>query len=236
MYRLSDNHEPRLNYCLYMNGYIYKITNKINNKIYIGMSSNVDNRWKYGHVLTAKKLIDNIDIGYKSLLYDAMKKYGIENFNIEIIEECPIEKMGEREEYWINKLNSRDRNIGYNICRGGCRGPGGPMFAGHHHSEETKAKMSADRTGSKNSNYGNHWTQSDELKELHRQLSSGKNNPMYGKKHTEASKEKSRLSHLGKKRMSNLEMYPKYKMIDEKDVKIYQNLGWFLLSEKPDNN
>lgn len=42
-----------------MNGYIYKITNKVNNKIYVGMSCNPQNRWKYGHILTAESKLKN---------------------------------------------------------------------------------------------------------------------------------------------------------------------------------
>lgn len=213
-----------------MTGYIYKITNKINNKIYVGMTSNVNNRWKYGHLRNASKLIAGENIGYKSLLYDAMKKYGTDNFEVELIEECPIEIMGEREEYWIEKLKARDSAIGYNICRGGSRGPGGPMFKGHQHTPETRASMSAERTGSKNANYGNRWQQSDELKELHRKLSTGENNGMYGKIHSEESKKKNSLSHMGRRRMSNVSLYPKFKLIPQKDIEEYQSRGWFLLN------
>ena len=212
-----------------MNGYIYKITNKTNNKIYVGMTSNINFRWKYGHIRTAKKLINGENIGYKSLLYDAMKKYGIDNFSIEIIEECPIEIMGEREELWIEKLKSRDPSIGYNICRGGSRGPGGPMFSGHKHSEETRCQMSANRKGDRNSNYGNRWSQSQELRDLHSKLSSGENNGMFGKKQSDESNRKNKEAHLGRRRMSNEEIYPKFKMIPKEDIEEYLKNGWFLL-------
>lgn len=212
-----------------MNGYIYKITNTINNKIYVGMAKDVDVRWKYGHLASANKLISGIPLKYKSLLYDAMKKYGVDNFKIEVIEECPIENMGEREEFWIDKLNSRDPNVGYNICKGGSRGPGGPMFAGHHHSPETIAKMKQDRTGEGNANYGNRWAQSDELKKKHSEISSGGGNGMYGKHHSDASNDKNRSSHIGRKRMSNASIYPDYKMIPQDEIEYYLSLGWFLL-------
>ena len=59
---------------------IYKITNKINNKCYIGQSNNPMQRWK------SHKSHTNIgdDIG-KSAIHDAMRKYGIENFEFSII-------------------------------------------------------------------------------------------------------------------------------------------------------
>ena len=83
---------------------IYKTTNLINNKIYIGKNKGNDN-WYLG--------------SGKLLLY-AIKKYGKENFKKEIIEICTsLEHMKEREIYWIEKLKARDRKIGYNIQIGG---------------------------------------------------------------------------------------------------------------------
>ena len=221
---LYGNHELRLNNMI---GYIYKITNKLDNKIYIGMSANVKNRWKYGHLKTAQKLINDEDIGYKSLLYDAMKKYGIENFSIEVIEECPIEIMGDREQYWISTLNSCNTSIGYNICRGGTRGPGGPMFKGHKHSKETKEKMSAERTGKNNANYGNRWHHTSEMKYRY----DGEHNPMFGKHQSDESKLKSSKSHSGRKRMSNDEIYPKFKLIKPEEIDNYIKSGWFLFKK-----
>ena len=62
--------------------YIYKITNDINNKIYIGKTNfSIEKRWKE-HLKTYKR--ENIE---KRPLYNAMNKYGIEHFHIEQIEE-----------------------------------------------------------------------------------------------------------------------------------------------------
>lgn len=66
---------------------IYKITNQINGKIYIGQSCNIEQRWNQ-HIATAKN--DNHYGHCRTLLYPAMRKYGIENFTMEIIEECSI--------------------------------------------------------------------------------------------------------------------------------------------------
>lgn len=208
-------------------GYIYKITNKIDGMFYIGKTKyTIDARYK-GHLNQALR---NKELNItSSRLYNAMNKYGIDNFTVELVEECPYDILSERERYWISILDSRNPSVGYNICKGGECGPGGPMMKGKHHSLQTRQKMSADRMGSKNSNYGNRWSQSDELKALHSKLSKGENNGMYGKTHSQESKNKNRESHIGRKRMSNVNIYPKYKMIPQHNIKEYENQGWFLL-------
>lgn len=84
---------------------IYKIQNKINNKVYIGQSKNIYLRW-YGHRCDAKVK------DYP--LYKAIRKYGIENFSFSIIEECQISELASKEDYWISFYNSYIPN-GYNI-------------------------------------------------------------------------------------------------------------------------
>lgn len=93
-------------------GYIYKIYNSINGKIYIGQTVHeIDIRFKQ-HVNAAKR-------NNKSniALYNAMNKYGSENFYIEMIEQCNNEQLDEREIYWISFYNSY--NEGYNMTLGG---------------------------------------------------------------------------------------------------------------------
>lgn len=90
---------------------IYKYENKINGNIYIGQSSNIERRMKQ-HLYDAENRA-NTSTG----LDVAIKKYGIENFNIEIIEECPIELLNEKEIYWIKYYDSY--NNGYNRTIGG---------------------------------------------------------------------------------------------------------------------
>lgn len=92
--------------------YIYKITNLINGKIYIGKTLlTVEKRWKE-HCEDYKKQRNE-----KRPLYSAMNKYGIENFKIEQIEECSDKIINEREVYWIEHYQSFKH--GYNATIGG---------------------------------------------------------------------------------------------------------------------
>ena len=78
--------------------FIYKITNDINNKIYIGKTTrDIDTRfWEH------QKKNGNS----KSAIRDAINKYGVNHFTIEKIEECPVDKLNERERYWIAFYNT----------------------------------------------------------------------------------------------------------------------------------
>lgn len=92
--------------------YIYKITNKINGKMYIGKTIfTVEQRWKEHQKDSRRRDFE------KRPLYSAIKKYGIENFSIEEVEECPIEILSEREKYWIEYYGSFKN--GYNATIGG---------------------------------------------------------------------------------------------------------------------
>lgn len=95
---------------------IYKITNNINNKIYIGQSIDIDRRFKE-HIRQSKLNKDNMAI------HKAIYKYGVENFTLTILEECEISELDNKEIYYIETLQARVKNIGYNICQGGCTGP-----------------------------------------------------------------------------------------------------------------
>lgn len=72
---------------------IYKITNKINGHSYIGQSLNIEQRWT-----EHKKCINNTESWDRSL-YKAIRKYGLDNFSWEIIEECSEENLDNRETY-----------------------------------------------------------------------------------------------------------------------------------------
>lgn len=101
-------------------GYIYKITNIINNKIYVGLTTKTpEERWKQ-HVSTAHKLNHKDS---KCLFKRAIRKYGQDNFKLEIIDIADSEEeLKEKEIYWIKKLKSYafdDDGYGYNSTRGG---------------------------------------------------------------------------------------------------------------------
>ena len=95
---------------------IYKITNKINSKCYIGQSVNIDKRI-YTHFWAAFK--PNLP-SYDYQIYQAIRKYGVDNFEVSILETLDVidkQKLNELEKYYINKFNSfKD---GYNMTSGG---------------------------------------------------------------------------------------------------------------------
>ena len=95
-----------------MFGYIYKTTNLINGKIYIGKRE--------------KPYFDNSYYGSGKHLKNSINYYGVENFKCEIVEWCKTKyELYEREKFWIAHYNSLDVNIGYNITKGG---PSGSTF------------------------------------------------------------------------------------------------------------
>ena len=111
---------------------IYKIENLANGKIYIGQAINIENRWK-GH----KKELKNNKHCNKHL-QNAWNKYGKENFNFEIIEECEEDKLTEREQYWIDFYGGLNSSNNYNKRNASPKG---------HLSEESKLKVSRANKG-----------------------------------------------------------------------------------------
>lgn len=83
---------------------IYKIINKVNGKIYIGQSNDIKRRWGEHR---SKYKTEN------TLLYQAMRKYGISNFIFSVEEECPLDMLNEKEQYYIDFYQSHIN--GYNM-------------------------------------------------------------------------------------------------------------------------
>lgn len=143
---------------------IYKITNLINNKVYIGQAVDIEKRWKEHkrHYLNKNK---------KEHLYCSMRKYGINNFSFEVIEECSIEELNDKEIYYISLYDSYNNGLNMTLGGDGCSGL---VF-----TEEHKRKIGEANKGKSNSLKGVERTQ--EVKDKISKANSGKNNGMYGK-------------------------------------------------------
>lgn len=140
---------------------IYLLRNLINGKIYVGKSVNIKRRM-YQH----SKPEIYYKNGKETPIVRAIKKYGFENFNIEILQifdkNTERDKIVEAEISWIKKLESNNLDKGYNLLLGGTD------WTGYSHSEDTKQIIS------------------EKASERYQ----GENNPMFGKKHSAESKNK----------------------------------------------
>lgn len=150
-------------------GTIYKITNLIDGKIYVGQTVQKLSRRFNQHKHGITKGVDQ-----------AIKKYGIENFKIEPIEVCPCEMLNEREMFWIKKLDCISPK-GYNLTSGG--------DSDFRRSEETLERMRIANEGK---------TLSAETRAKISEASQGEKNHFYGKKHTPESKAKMSAAQKGK--------------------------------------
>lgn len=128
---------------------IYKITNVLDGKIYVGKAKNYKDRFNT-HKKTALR-----EGASSSHLYVAMRKYGVENFICEKIDESFTEEdLCRKEIFWIDKLDARNPDIGYNIAKGGNGG-----YTWSKLTDEEKA----------------------EIRKCLSIAMSGENNPMFGK-------------------------------------------------------
>jgi group I intron endonuclease len=97
-------------------GCIYKITNLVNNKVYIGQTKyTAEWRWQT-HLRDA---FDSKSENYNVILHRAIRKYGIEKFQVEEIEQCTTQYLSEKERYWISYYDSFNKEKGYNMTLGG---------------------------------------------------------------------------------------------------------------------
>lgn len=113
--------------------YIYKITNTVTQKCYIGQTKRTIQRRFTSHISEANRNL------YDTYLHRSIRKYGKENFIIELIEECNQENISDREIFWIQTLNTKSPN-GYNLHDGGYGGCLNP-------SDELRQKLSNVRKG-----------------------------------------------------------------------------------------
>ena len=173
-----------------MYGVIYKITNQINGKSYVGQTTTSLSQRMASHRRA------------NSVIGKAIRKYGWENFSVEVLEECDTkEQLNEREIFWIAALNCKTPN-GYN------RSDGGEGATGVECTPETRAKFSAIHKGKKQpprspqhcakisaANKGKHLTPATKAKIS--LAMTGENNPFFGKRHTAESIARMSESHRG---------------------------------------
>ena len=114
---------------------IYQIRNKVNGKIYIGSSKNIEHRWR-GH----QKGKTN------SHLAASQNKYGLDNFEYTVLEECSKDTLLQREQYYLDKFHP-EFNQGLTA-----RSP--IYWKGKHHSQATKDKLSEITSSRPGSNLG----------------------------------------------------------------------------------
>lgn len=183
-------------------GYIYKISNNFNNKLYIGLTAQADakSRW-YQHRYLARHLSSSDN----SYLHRSMNEHGVDNFTFEIIEEIDNTLLPEREQYWIDYYNSYIPN-GYNLTLGG---EGTPGFSRPQSEEEKKKKGESvkkfiaehperqEQMRQKMIENNNNPEYRQRVLDGYQQFLkdnpgyfSGENNPFYGKHHTEESLKK----------------------------------------------
>lgn len=158
-----------------MNYKVYKYTNSVNQKVYIGQTK-----------CTLEERAQSNGRNYRECrkFYNAIQKYGWENFVAEILEDgLTLEEANERERFYIQEYNSTDDRYGYNIDIGGRQ---------EKMSDETKAIISRNakqryQDPTNNPMYGK--THSEETKALMSECKRGALNPMYGKKWTDKQRE-----------------------------------------------
>ena len=117
---------------------IYKITNLVNGKIYIGQTNRPIKKRLSAHINSARH-------GSWYAIHKAIRKYGPENFEIQEIDFAESkEEMNEKEKFYVTEHKSNDPRVGYNMT------PGGDGFTGtFFQTEETKKRISQSMTGMK---------------------------------------------------------------------------------------
>jgi len=120
-------------------GKIYKIINKKNGLIYVGCTINSLEKRFNEHLYRCFKT------NYKSKLYNSMKKYGQDNFTIELIEECNLDMIYETEKKYVESYDSYNNGLNSTFGGEGC--------LGYTHSPEIRQKIS-ENTKNGNSHKG----------------------------------------------------------------------------------
>ena len=145
---------------------VYKIENQLNGKSYVGQTVREARQRFSEHARS------------NSPLGRAMRKYGVENFTIQVLDEAgTMDELNAKEIEWVSRENTMTP-IGYNLCIGG------GSTEGFNHGAESKAAMSAKKQG-----------------KFH-----GAENPFYGEKHTEETRAKMKMAWTSERKNSLAEM------------------------------
>lgn len=178
-------------------GIIYIIKNTVNYKIYIGQTiTTLHKRW--GSHKSSYRLFMDGKYKKSSALYNAFKKYGINNFVIINFKECDNNNLDNLELFYIKTFSSLSPN-GYNLRKGGNTAS---------FSEESIEKMRISKTGEKNPNFGK--PRSDEFKQILSIKKSGENHHYFGKNLNSDHLEKLSVSHKQGGLSEGLPMYMVY--------------------------
>lgn len=179
---------------------IYKITNTINEKVYVGQSKNLNTRFT-NHLYRI-----NRGEHHNEYLQRSFDKHGEDKFVYEILEEIEdLSILDSREKYWIDHYGGINSNDTYNLKD--------PLL--NEHNDYVRGKISKANSGENNPNYGNKWT--DEQKEnmsksrkgksweeLHgkdkaKEMRENASESQIGREHSEETKEKIRKANIGEK-------------------------------------
>ena len=128
-------------------GDIYVITNLINNKMYIGQAKQYKiNGYCHGYLGRWKSHLAELKMTDKGcrILNNAMKKYGVENFSVELVLSCKLNEIDWFEQFCISYFETLHPN-GYNIRSGGKDG---------YHCQNSRELMRQKKLGSNNHNFG----------------------------------------------------------------------------------
>lgn len=169
---------------------IYKATNIVNQKIYIGQTTKALYCRSQQHISESNRNISN------SYFHKSIKKYGSNSFTWEVLCECDSkDELDEMEFHYIKQYHSYISEWGYNMTFGGASGMYGLI-----HTPETKQKMSKSKkgkfTGMDNGMFGKH--HSEESLQRMSIAHSGENNAFYGKRHSTDTRQTMSINSKGK--------------------------------------
>lgn len=234
-------------------GYIYKVTNQKNNKVYIGQTIKKRPSDRYSqHRYLANHPEQERGISY---LHRAMILDGLDNFSFEVIEEIENQQLNEREQYWIKKYDCIIPN-GYNITEGGdgTKGYSRPQTIEEREKRQQSNKNfyiqhpealeeARQRTTElwKDEEYRRKVTEGNKkFYQEHQDIFRGKNNPMYGKRHTKEALEKIRANAATRKlkiaqlNKDTLEIIKIHDGVKDAEKELGVSHGWISKAAKQD--